>query len=66
MVYIFAFVGFMMGFGIGLGAINVLLRHRSKQEIKEDKSLRLYGLIAWLLAVMGAIIGVWIHNYNFL
>lgn len=67
MVYIFAFVGFVMGFGVGLGLINVILRNKSMDEIKSDKSLRWrFGLLVWLFAIFGGWAGIWIHNYNFL
>lgn len=67
MVYIFSLFGFMMGFGIGLGTINVLLRKRSKQEIQEDKSLVwTYGLIVWVVAGLGGWLGFWIYNNHFL
>ena len=67
MVYIFGFFGFVMGFGVGLGVINVLLRHRSKKEIEEDTSLRwTYGLAVWVFAALGGWLGAWIHNNYFL
>ncbi len=56
----------MMGFSVGLGAINVLLRHRTSEEIKKDQSLRWYGIIAWVFGVVGGVIGVLIYNHNFL
>jgi len=66
MVYIFTFFGFMMGFGVGLGVMNVILRHRSKDEIKEDKSLQWYGLIGWFFAILGGLAGYWVYNHSFL
>lgn len=67
MVYIFAFVGFVMGFGVGLGVINVLLRNRSLKDIQNDKSLRFRsGLAVWVFAGLGGWAGVWLYNYNFL
>ena len=66
MVYIFALVGFVFGFAIGLGVINVLLRHRKISEVKQDKSARwIYGLAVWGLSGMGAYIGVLIYNNYF-
>ncbi len=66
MVYIFAVIGFFMGFGVGLGTINVLLRHRSKKDIQSDKSLRWsYGLMVWLFAILGGWLGVWACNNYF-
>ena len=66
MVYIFVLCGFMMGFGIGLGTLNVMLRHRSKKEIKEDASLKWYGLVAWGFALCGGVLGYWVYQHNFL
>ena len=66
MVYIFGFFGFVMGFAIGLGTINVLLRNKSLSEIQEKKSLKwTYGLIVWLMAVISGWIGFWVHNTYF-
>ena len=67
MVYVFGFVGFVMGFGVGLGVINVLLRHYSKQELQDNKSLRWrYGLAVWIFAVLGGWAGVSLYNNSFL
>ena len=63
MVYIFGFFGFAMGFAVGLGVINVMLRHRSTEEIKKDKSLKwTYGVGVWIMAALGGWLGVWIYN----
>jgi hypothetical protein len=65
-VYIFGFFGFIMGFAVGLGIINVLLRQRSVEEIKKEKSLRwTYGLAVWGIAAIGAWLGVTIYNNYF-
>ncbi|HPD82177.1 MAG TPA: hypothetical protein PLK85_00005 [Alphaproteobacteria bacterium] len=55
-----------MGFAVGLGIINVLLRQRSVEEIKKEKSLRwTYGLAVWGIAAIGAWLGVTIYNNYF-
>lgn len=67
MVYIFAFFGLVMGFGIGLGFINVLLRHYSVKQIKESPSMRWkYGALVWIVAGFGCWAGIWIYNNYFL
>ena len=67
MVYIFSFFGFMMGFAVGLGTINVLLRRRSNSEIEKDKSLRwTYGVAVWIFAALGGWLGFWFYNNSFL
>ena len=65
MVYIFVCCGFIMGFGVGLGTLNVMLRYKSKEEIQNDNSLKKYGIIAWLLAILGGFLGYWIYVHNF-
>lgn len=66
MVYIFGFVGFVFGFAVGLGLINVMLRHRKISEVRADKSSRfIYGLAVWGLGGMGTYIGVFIYNNYF-
>lgn len=67
MVYVFALIGFAIGFGVGLGVINVLLRHYTKKQLETDPSLRWrYGLTVWIFAGLGAWLGVWLHNYSLL
>lgn len=66
MVYIFGFFGFMIGFGIGLGIINVLLRNRSIEQIRADKATKWkYGMLVWLFSAIGAYAGIWIYNNHF-
>ena len=67
MVYIFVLFGFLMGFGVGLGTINVLLRRRSKAEIQGDSSLKwTYGVAVWVIAALGGGIGFWLYNHVYL
>ncbi len=67
MVYIFGLFGAMIGFGVGLGTINVLLRHHGKSEIQDNKSqYKVYSLLVWAFAILGGMIGVWFFNHNFL
>lgn len=66
MVYLFGFFGFAFGFAVGLGVINVLLRQRSVDEVRADKSARtVYGLFVWIFAAIGLIIGVWLYRQFF-
>ncbi len=66
MVYIFGFIGFIFGFAIGLGVINVLLRNHKISEIKQNKSVRwIYGLTVWGLSGLGSYIGVIIYGNYF-
>lgn len=67
MVYIFGIFGFVLGFAVGLGTINVLLRHYSAKEIQANKSFKWkYGLIVWLFAIFGGWLGVWLYHNHFL
>lgn len=67
MVYIFGLFGLVMGFGVGLGVINVLLRHYSVKQIKENPSMRWkYGVLVWIFAGLGSWSGIWIYNNYFL
>lgn len=66
MVYLFGFLGFALGFAVGLGVINVLLRNRSVADVKKDRSARTaYGLFVWLCAVVGIFFGIWAYSLFF-
>lgn len=66
MVYIFGGVGFVIGFAVGLGTLNVLLHNRKIEDVKKDKSAKsVYGLSVWGLSAIGAWLGVTIYNVYF-
>ena len=66
MVYLFAFIGFVTGFAIGLGIVNVILRKKTMDEIKSNPSYKWkYGLLVWFLAFIGLRIGVITFNAYF-
>jgi len=66
MVYLFGIIGFVLGFAIGLGIINVILRHKNIDEIKQNKSYRWkYGLLVWFMGFVGARIAVVLFNAYF-
>lgn len=53
MVYVVGTIGFFAGFALGIMIINGLLRHRSRQELIEDRGLKwTYGLFAWFVAAV--------------
>lgn len=66
MVYLFAIFGFVTGFAIGLGIINVILRKKSIDEIKADpKNKWKYGVLVWVMGFIGCRIGVILFNTYF-
>lgn len=55
MIYVAGIVGFIGGFLVGQMALYFLLRHKSKEELLEDKSLKFkYGLLNWGFAALGS------------
>lgn len=66
MVYLFGFLGLVIGFLVGLWIINVLLRNVSKHELRSNKSIwRIYGLLVWLLAGFGSWLAVFVYRVYF-
>lgn len=63
MVYVIAVAGFVGGFIVGLVALQYILKDRSKTDLINDKSLRIYGLVTWGAAVLGAVssVALWSH-----
>lgn len=55
MVYVMGAIGFVMGFVFGQMLLYFLLRHRARQDLLNDKSLKWkYGIINWACAAAGA------------
>ncbi len=55
MIYVMGLIGFAGGFMFGQMVLYFLLRHRSTQDLLQDRALRLkYGIINWLCAGLGA------------
>jgi hypothetical protein len=66
MVYVFGVIGFVLGFVAGMILIHQFLRHYNSSELLKDKSLRwTYGLAVWVIAGLGAWLGVWLHDRSF-
>jgi len=66
MVYLFGIIGFITGFAIGLGIINVLLRKKSIDEIKANpKNKWKFGILVWVMGFFGMRIGVILFNTYF-
>lgn len=66
MVYLFGAIGFVFGFAIGVGLINVILMRVPKDQLQKDKSLRWkYGTLVWVISALGTWAGVTIHSHFF-
>ncbi len=63
MIYAFGFIGFVAGFAIGQMLLYFMLRHRSPEELINDRSLRwTYGIVNWACAIAGAYAFVVMYN----
>ena len=68
MVYLIGVTGFVIGFLAGQTLLIYLLRDSgiSNKELLEDKALRFkYGMMNWLVAVLGSFLFVWIYKRYF-
>lgn len=55
MIYVMGIMGFFGGFAFGQMVIYFLLRHRTREEILNDPSIKwIYGPLNWLIAAAGA------------
>lgn len=55
MVYVVGFIGFIGGFIFGQMLLYFLLRHKSREQLLQDKSLKWkFGLLNWGAAIAGA------------
>ncbi|MCB1721521.1 MAG: hypothetical protein KDI11_07190 [Alphaproteobacteria bacterium] len=66
MIYVIGIVGFIGGFIFGQMVLYFLLRHKTNQELLEDRMLKIkYGLIGWGCAALGAYSFVEIYKVYF-
>lgn len=66
MIYVIGILGFIGGFIFGLMLLHFLLRHKSKDELLNDRLLKVkYGLICWAFAGLGAYSFVEMYKYYF-
>ncbi len=67
MVYLFGILGFIGGFALGLMIIGQFLRGVKNRELIENRSYRwTYGVAVWVMAAIGAYVGVWMHGRYFI
>ena len=66
MIYVFGIFGFIFGAVAGFMLLYVLLRHKSNDELLNDKSLKLkFGILAWGCAAIGAYVFVQFYEMYF-
>ncbi|HEY8190745.1 MAG TPA: hypothetical protein VIF12_08665 [Micavibrio sp.] len=65
MAYLVGIMGFIGGFVSGQLLLMFMLRHKSNSELQQDKSLRIYGLLNWLVAILGAAAMVTLYRHYF-
>lgn len=66
MIYLVGIIGFIGGFLAGQMLLYFLLRHKSNQELLEDKSLKVkYGLLCWGCAILGSYSFIELYQYYF-
>lgn len=66
MVYVAGIIGFIGGFLAGQMLLYFMLRHKSREELLNDKSLKWkYGFLNWLVAGLGAYSFVMLYRLYF-
>lgn len=65
MVYVVALVGLFGGFCAGQLLLLFMLRHKTNEDLRKDRSLRIYGLINWLVAILGMLGTLWLYKTYF-
>lgn len=65
MVYVAGVVGFVGGFCAGQLLLMFLLRNKTNEQLKTDPSLKIYGLINWVVAVLGMVTMLWLYQLYF-
>lgn len=54
MALVMAVIGFISGFCAGQMVLMFMLRHKSNEDLKKDRSLKIYGILNWTMAGLGA------------
>lgn len=67
MIYVAGVIGFIGGFALGIMLLSFMLRNVSQEDLLNDRYLRWkYGVLNWLIAVLGAYSGVHMYERYFL
>lgn len=62
MIYLVGFIALLGGFALGQGLLAWLLRDRTREELLKDRSLRIYGVLNWLVAILFAAAAVSVYK----
>jgi ABC-type antimicrobial peptide transport system permease subunit len=63
MVYVIGIIGFIAGFALGQMILYFLLRHKSRDELLTDSSLKWqYGLLNWAVAGLCSYAAVYLYG----
>lgn len=66
MVYVVGMFGLIGGFASGQLLLYFLLRHRSRDDLLHDKTLKWkYGILNWLIAMVGAYSFITMYQFYF-
>ena len=66
MIYVMGVFGFIGGFALALKLVGYLLRDRSREELLEDKGLRVtYGLLTWGIAAFTSYCAILMFKFYF-
>ena len=63
MIFIIGLIGFILGFFAGQLLLVRLLRHYSREELMENKKLRKYAILNWIIALACSWLSIWMYNY---
>jgi len=67
MVYVAGVIGFLGGFCLGIMFLSFMLRNVSQEDLLNDRYLRWkYGILNWLIAILGAYSAVHMYERYFL
>lgn len=62
MIYGVGFIALLGGFALGQALLAWLLRDRSREDLLKDRSLRIYGVLNWLVAILFATAAVSVYK----
>lgn len=66
MIYVIGIIGFIGGFLIGQMILYFMLRHKTRDELVDNKDLNYtYGIANWIMAAFGAYASVHVYQLYF-